>query len=440
MFQPPQSIEIEAGIELRSLRVRTLRVGVLVDLPFGPHSGGHVKCWTRLAEAAARRHGDLDLTVYFTGNEPREIKLADTVRYTIVPSVFSTARVGFLSHVPDHTDLAPWHPRIAKALGGFDVIHTTDGYFTHARTALRVARRRHIPLVNSVHTNTPEYARVFTAQTIDKLFGRGVVARMLRDGLCVPEFVERRMLRQLDRYHRACDFVLVSRPSQLEVATRAMPGRVALLRRGIEHQLFRPANRNRGWLASEFGIAPGTIVVLYVGRLNRGKNVGLIADAFVSLVQRGLPIHLLCAGDGDERATILERLGSRASCPGNIEREMLATIYASSDLFAFPSEIEEYGNVVLEALASGLPVMVSARSSCGRLLIENVTGHVLPGGDAGAWAEAIGALAGDPDRRRDMSHAARAYAERRLPSWDDVLATDLLPHWREVAERRRPAA
>jgi glycosyltransferase involved in cell wall biosynthesis len=437
MFQPPQSLDLDPGTEPRSAPARPLRVGVLVDLPFGPHSGGHVKCWTRLAEAAGRRAGELDLTIYYTGNEPREIAIADNVRYEIVPSVFSTARVRFLSHAPDHTDLARWHPDIAAALPRFDVIHTTDGYFTYARTALRVARRRRIPLVNSVHTNTPEYARVFTAQTMERLFGQGILARMLSGGLSLPEFVERRMLRQLDRYHRACDFVLVSRPSQLEAVSRAIPGRVALLRRGIEHQVFRPANRNRGWLASEFGIAPESTVVLYVGRLNHGKNVGLVADAVASLVERGLPIHLLCAGDGDERAAILSRLGPHASCPGNIERENLARIYASADVFAFPSEIEEYANVVLEALASGLPVMVSARSSMGRLLIENVTGLVLPGGDAGAWAEAIAGLVRDPARRLDMSHAARAYAERRLPSWDDVLATDLLPHWRDVVERPR---
>ncbi len=437
MRLPPQSLDIDPGAVPRSAPARAPRVGVLVDLPFGPHSGGHVKCWTRLAEAAQRHAGDLDLTVFFTGDRAREVPVADNVRYAIVPSVFSTARVGFLSHVPDHTDLAPWHPRIAAVLGRFDVIHTTDGYFTYARTALRVARRRRIPLVNSVHTNTPEYARIFTAQTIDKLFGDGLVARALRGGLRLPEFVERRMLRQLDRYHRACDFVLVSRPSQLEAVARVIPGRVGLLRRGIEHQLFRPASRNRDWLAAEFRIAPEKIVVLYVGRLNHGKNVGLVADAVASLVERGLPVHLFCAGDGDERAAILARLGSHVSCPGNLEREMLATIYASSDLFAFPSEIEEYANVVLEALASGLPVMVSARSSMGRLLVENVTGLVLPGDDAGAWAEAMDALVRDTARRRDMSNAARAYAERRLPSWDDVLATDLLPHWLEVVERRR---
>ncbi|MGH7125660.1 MAG: glycosyltransferase [Stellaceae bacterium] len=437
MQVPPQSLNLKGANQLEAAPVRALRVAVLVDLPFGPHSGGHVKCWTRLAEAAARRAGDLHLTVFFTGDDAREIAVADQVRYAIVQSVFSTARVSFLSHVPDHTDLAPWHPRIAKALRGFDVVHTTDGYFTYARTALRVARRLHIPLVNSVHTNTPEYARIFTAQTIDRIFGEGLAARVLGGGLRVPEFVERRMLRQLDRYHHACDFVLVSRPSQLEAARRAMPGRVGLLRRGIEHQLFRPSNRNREWLASQFGIAAEKTVVLYVGRLNHGKNVGLVADAVAALLERGLPIHLLCAGDGDERASILGRLGPHASCPGNLEPATLAAVYASSDLFAFPSEIEEYANVVLEALASGLPVMVSARSSLGRLLVENVTGLVLPGGDAGAWAEAIAGLVADTGRRRDMSHAARAYAERRLPSWDDVLATDLLPNWLEVVERRR---
>jgi glycosyltransferase involved in cell wall biosynthesis len=441
MAQPPtHNLDLALAAEPQSRASRALRVGVLVDLPFGPHSGGHVKCWMRLAKAAERCAGELDLTVYFTGSEAGEFPIADNVRYAIVPSVFSTARVGFLSHVPDHTDLAPWHPWIAAALARFDVIHTTDAYFTYARTALRVARRRRVPLVNSVHTNTPEYARIFTGQTIDKLFGQGLVARALRSGLRVPEFVERRMLRQLERHHRACDFVLVSRPSQLETIGSVLPGRTALLRRGVEHHLFRPAIRNRGWLAAEFGIAPETTVVLYVGRLNHGKNVGIVAQAVASLVGRGLPVHLLCAGAGDERDAILARLGPHASCPGNMDPDTLATVYASSDLFAFPSEIEEYANVVLEALASGLPVMVSGRSSMGRILIENVTGLVLPGDHAGRWADAIAALVADPARRRDMSHAARAYAERRLPSWGEVLSSDLLPHWREVVERRRHVA
>lgn len=128
------------------------------------------------------------------------------------------------------------------------------------------------------------------------------------------------------------------------------------------------------------------------------------------------------------------------TCPGNLEPETLAAVYASSDVFAFPSEIEEYANVVLEALASGLPVLVAGKSNMGRVLIENVTGFVLPGDDAAPWAAAIAGLVENAAQRRDMSHAARAYAERRLPSWDDVLSADLLAHWVEVAERRRRAA
>jgi len=435
-----QNRSAESAGEPRHGESRALRVAVLVDLPYAAHAGGHVKCWIRLAQAAQRHAETLELVVYFTGAEPQVIPVAENVRYRIEPSILSTSCFRFLSHVPDHTDLAPWHPRVASALRAFDVIHTTDAYFTYARTAMRVARRAGIPLVNSVHTNTPEYARLFTGQTIERLFGDGLATRTLRDALRVPELVEARMLRQLYRYHRACSFVLVSRPSQLETVSALVPNRAAILRRGVEHQLFRPSVRNRGWFAGEFGIAPEKTVVLYVGRLNRGKNIDRLAQAMETLLQRGLPVHLFCAGDGDERRAILDRLGPHATCPGNLEPSVLAAVYASSDVFAFPSEIEEYANVVLEALASGLPVLVAGKSNMGRVLIENVTGFVLPGDDADRWAEAIGLLVNDPAQRRDMSHAARAYAERRLPSWDDVFVADVLPRWLEVAERRRRVA
>ena len=88
-----------------------LRVGVLVDLPLGAAAGGHVRCWERLAEAARDFPDEIDLTIHFMGPQPAERELSDTVRYCIEPPVFGTNRLGFLSHVPDHTDLSPWHPR-----------------------------------------------------------------------------------------------------------------------------------------------------------------------------------------------------------------------------------------------------------------------------------------------------------------------------------------
>jgi glycosyltransferase involved in cell wall biosynthesis len=386
---------------------KPLAVGVLVDLARRPDSGGHVKCWERLAEAAADLPG-LDLTVHFAGPGRGAETVAANVHLVSEPPIFSTARLGFLlGEVPDHTDLAPWHPRLARTLPRYDVVHTTDAFFAYAKTALRAGR----PLVNSVHTNTPEYARLYAGR---------VFARLGLEALHLERLVERRMRARLAAHQRRCAFAFVSRPDELEAVRALTGGRAGLLRRGVDTGFFTPAKRRR---------APdGRVVVLYAGRVNAGKNVGVLIDAIAA---SGPEVHLVCAGEGAMREAILARLGPRASCPGNLDAARLAEAYASADLFAFPSTIEEHANVVQEALASGLPVLATA--SMARAIEPGVTGLVLAADDPRAWAEAIAALG--PARRAEMGRAARAAAETRLPSWRDVLVEDLLPRWREAAGR-----
>jgi glycosyltransferase involved in cell wall biosynthesis len=411
---------------------RRLRVGVLVDLPLHPTAGGHVKCWERLALAAARFPDALDLTVHFAGPAPEIRPLGENVRYALAPPVFSTDRLGFLSHVPDHTDLAPWHPRLARILPRYDVIHTTDAYFAYARTALKVARRHGIPLVNSIHTDIPEYARLLTAATIERLLGRGRTARLLVERLAIPDGIERRMIRRLARYQDACAVALIARTDQLAGAVARLGGRAGLLRRGIDPQFFHPAKRDRAWLSAAHGIPPERLVVLCAGRLNRGKNMLLMVGAVTALAAEGIDIQLLCAGEGDLREAVCQRLGPRATCPGSVDAEHLARLYACADLFAYPSKVAECANVMLEALSSGLPVLVAHESSMERVLIDGEAGLTLPAADAGAWAAAMAGLAENPERRRSMGRAARCYAECHLPSWNDVLAEDLLPRWHEA--------
>lgn len=419
---------------------RPLRVGVLVDLPLGVSAGGHVRCWERLAEVACDFGDEVDLTVHFMGAEPARRDVAENVRYCIEPPVFGTNRLPFLSHVPDHTDLSPWHPRLARYLPEYDVIHTTDAYFAYAKTAMTVGQRHNIPIVNSVHTNTPEYARLFTAQTIERLFGDSVVSSVLLSRLQVARRMERRMLRQLAAYQRQCAYVLVSRPEQLDELRRLTGGHVGLLRRGINRNLFHPARRDRAWLAERYGIPPDRLVILAAGRLNRGKNILLLADAVHMLLDQGVDAHLLCAGDGEDRHAVVERLGPRTSCPGSVDPAELARLYASADVFALPSQIEESANVLLEALASGLPVLVARDSGMGRAVRENETGLVLPGAEPDSWQRALADLAAQPARRRAMAEAARDYAESVVPSWHDVFAQDLLPHWEQAARQRSKTA
>jgi len=210
-----------------------------------------------------------------------------------------------------------------------------------------------------------------------------------------------------------------------------------LLRRGIDHTLFHPEKRDRHWLAATYGIPAERLVVMCAGRLNRGKNVLLLADAMAALLARGVDAQLVCAGDGEDRAAILERLGARATCPGNVAPADLAQLFAAADLFAFPSRIEESANVVLEALASGLPVLVSRDGGMGRVVVDSETGLILPGDDPAPWVETAAMLARDRTRRQQMGRAARRHAERAVPSWATVLAEDLLPLWQIAAASRQ---
>jgi glycosyltransferase involved in cell wall biosynthesis len=423
-----------AALSLSPPTARPLRVGVLVDLAWSKQAGGHVKCWERLSRAATELGGALDLTIHFSGAASARQELADNVRYIIEPPVFSTASLRFLAHVPDHTDLAPWHPRLARALGHYDVIHTTDAYFAYARTALRFAGARGVPLVNSVHTNTPEYTRLYTGLTIERLVGKGAIARLLHGRLDVAGRAEARMRRRLLAHQMRCRFVLVSRRDELAACGSAMPGRVGLLRRGIDRNFFHPDQRDRAWLQQRFGIGREEIVLLFAGRIDSGKNVGLLVEAARALQAQGAPVHLFCAGEGSERAAIRASLGERASCPGNLAPEELAPLYASADIFAFPSAIEEFANVVPEALASGLPVLLCDSSAMAGCIRGAGAGFALPVQAPQAWREVIAMLAACPERRAHVARAARHLAEAELPSWREVLEQDLMPRWRDAAD------
>lgn len=412
-----------------------IKVGILVDLELGPGAGGHVKFWERIARAAVTQTA-VDLTVHFSGRRRETVPLACNVRYVIEPPQFSTERLPFLSHVPAHTDLAPWHPRLLRSLQAYDVIHTTDAYFAYARTASRAARRWQIPFVTSVHTNTPDVARLFTALTIERVLGRGLAAGLLVNGLNVPDIVARRMERRLVEHQKNSAFTFVARRDQLAAAASAAGGRAGLLRRGIDHDVFHPAKRDRDWLRAHFGIDPACFVVLFVGQLTPSKNARTLVEALRSQAASS-PLKLVCAGQGQEKAAIEAALGPRVLCPGHLEPETLSRLYASSDVFAFPSQIEECANVVLEALASGLPALVSVEGGMDCIVVDGETGYVLPGRAPQAWAAAIDTLRRTPSLRQSMAASARRHAEAHIPSWRQVLDDDLQPRWREAACARR---
>jgi len=417
------------------LSASPLKVGVLVDLTLSHDAGGHVKCWERIAEAA-RGYGDLlDLTVHFNGPAPRQIELSPSVRYILLPPVLSTNRL--VRRVPDHTDLAPWHPRLARMLSGYDVIHTTDAFFCYARTATRFSRRHGVPVVSSIHTNTPEYARITVDHLLGRWLGDGAAYRVASRGLDLPGLVSRRLQRRLQRHLGRVALAMASYGDPAEERSAGWHCGVSL-RRGLDRALFSPTRRDRAWLETRFGLPPGQFVAMYAGKLNTGKNVDLLAPAIVEARRSGLPLHLLCPGKGDLHDNLLAQLGGAVTLPGVLAQDELARALASADLFLFPSTIDESGNAAMEALAAGLPALLAAGSGVAMRMADCSAVRVLPGDDASAWAATIAELAADPDYCKELGKTARAYIESAVPSWEEVVLEDLLPVWRQAAALHRP--
>lgn len=152
----------------------------------------------------------------------------------------------------------------------------------------------------------------------------------------------------------------------------------------------------------ELGLGAGT-VILYLGRLVEAKDVQLLLRAFQILEDKCPGAELVIAGEGPQRA-ILENLARdlglrRCHFLGLVQPDDAPRIYAVADIFALPSREEPWGVVVLEAMACGLPVVVSDKVGARDLVDEGDTGFVLPAGDARVWADALGALEADPARR-----------------------------------------
>ena len=435
---PLPSGTAEARRPPRLASLGRLNVSVLIDLEWTPHAGGHIKVWERLAEAAARLPEAVDLTLHVEGDRAGQVAWAENVRFATHRPVLSTKRFALLRTGADHTDLAPLHPGLIPSLLRSDVIHTTDCYFAYARTGRLVSLLGDVALVNSVHTDVPAYSRMYSARVFRRVLGDGWAGRMVNDRLDTPRRIGAHFMRRFVSYLARCDRVLVSERNVSEVEALA-PGRVSVLRRGIDKKLFNPGRRDRRRLAERFGIPEDRPVLFFVGRIEAAKGVMTLAKAARLLRDGGQPVHVVFAGNGSEESAVRALLGANATLPGNVPQHDLAWLYASSDLFVFPSKIEVTPNVVLEAKASGLPALVAPNGGGVFVNRSGQDGIVIAADDPRAWADAAAALIADPPRRAAMAQTARADIAARHPSWDDVLMQDLLPVWRAAALSRRPA-
>ena len=426
---------------------KRLSVGILIDLALTPTCGGHVRFWHNIAKAAAEHGCEFDLTFHYQSPQQshfvgdahqngrrarseRVTQLSEHVRIVELPPVLSTSRIKHLAQSPDHTDLSPYHRRIAKYLESYDIIHTTDTYFAYAKTAHRLVDHDRQALVTSVHTDTPAYTRVYSERAFRNFFGTGRLARRVIDDWDWPSRAEIRMEKALIRHLKSCEhiwFAPADDPNEFSEITTAREFDV--LRRGLDWRIFSPDRRDRRRLEEEFDLDEDDFVLSFAGRIDVGKEVMVAANATRRLLDRGLKVKLILAGLGSDADAIRELLGPAVRLPGFVDQERLGSILASSDAFVFPSRIETAANAVIEARAAGLPVLASPRIADMLIREDGVDGLVVEKQTSEAWANAIERLIADPDLAKKMGAMASAVAAETQPSWHDVLIRDLVPGW-----------
>ncbi|MBV9414599.1 MAG: glycosyltransferase, partial [Solirubrobacterales bacterium] len=189
------------------------------------------------------------------------------------------------------------------------------------------------------------------------------------------------------------------------------PQRIRRWDRGVDLRRFDPAHRDETLL-------PGEINVLYAGRLSKEKGVDLLADAFLEAHRRDPRLRLVLAGGGPEETLLRERLGDLATFLGWLTGDELARVYASADAFLFTSTTETFGQVILEAQASGLPVVAAERGGPVCLIEHGETG-LLMSPDVSALADAVVSVTGDPRLSERIGRAALAAVRGR--SWEASL-------------------
>lgn len=290
-----------------------------------------------------------------------------------------------------------------------DLIHIA----TEASLGLAVlwkARKGPFPIVTSYHTNFTQYARHYYLG-----------------------FLENAAWKYLRWFHnQSPPTYCPSRMTLAELQDRGLQG-VEIWSRGLETGLFNPGHRSLE-LRRNLGVRDEDVLLVYVGRLAKEKNLPVLLQAFDRLKAKVPEVKLLLVGDGPIRASLEKRTTPDILCVGYKRGKELAAHYASGDLFAFPSLTETFGNVVLEAMGCGLPVVGFEAGGVPHSVRHGESGLLAPPDHPEVFTSHLETLCRDAALRKRMSEAARTYAESQ--TWEQIFSR-LFDSYRRVIESKK---
>ena len=303
-------------------------------------------------------------------------------------------------------------PTVRRDLDAFapNVVHVSSPDIVGHR-AVTWARKRQIAVAASVHTRFETYLEYYHLQSLEPLVRAG-----------------------LRRFYHRCEIVLAPAESTAMILREQRMNRdITIWTRGIDRDQFNPERRDMEWRRAQ-GIADDETVVAFLGRIVMEKGLDVFADAIHAIELLGVKHRVLVIGEGPARGWFEQQLPD-AIFTGQITGTDLARALASADVFFNPSITEAFGNVTLEAMASGLPVIAAEATGATSLVHVGQTGMLVDGTDSDAFAEAIVQYARDPEMRR--RHGLGGLEIAKTMDWDTINSAVVRAYKHAIVKRGR---
>lgn len=313
-------------------------------------------------------------------------------------------------------------PEVAETVKAFapDIIHVVSPGDV-SEIGVYLAKKLKLPLAISWHTNLHE----FGARRLETLLSWSWLGEQTRR--TISGFSEAQILNALILFYRLGDVLFAPNDELVDMLTARTGKPVFLMKRGIDTELYSPSRRT---------VADGILRVGYVGRTTPEKNVRFLQTLGERLRAEGVPdFRFLIVGDGSDRDWLIEHLPG-AEIPGILRGVPLAEAYANMDVFAFPSRTDTFGNVVLEAFASGVPAVVTDAGGPKFIVRHGSSGFVAHDDDA--FVAHTANLLRDPVLRANLGESARLQASGE--SWDSVFEKVYDGYQAGIDARRSAAA